>query len=159
MEKLDIICIGSIKEKFMKEMIAEYQKRLSRFCKLTITELSEKKLPDNPSELEIQKALMTEGESMLKCAPSDAFKIAMCIEGEKLCSVKFAKKLQSGFARSGKVAIFIGSSYGMSETLKSSCDMRLSMSDMTFPHQLMRVILLEQVYRSYRIISGEPYHK
>ena len=159
MEKIDIICVGNIKEKFMKDFLAEYQKRLSRFCKFTITELSEKKISENPSDTEIEKALDAEGEAMLRAASTDSFKIALCIEGKGMSSESFAKKLEQGFTKSGKIAFFIGSSHGMSENVKKACDMRFSMSELTFPHQLARCMLAEQIYRTYKIRSGEAYHK
>lgn len=143
----------------MRDMCGEYSKRLSRFCKLTVTELPEKKLSDNPSVMEIEKALFAEGEAMLRAAPPDAYKIAMCIEGGQLPSEKFAKKLEEGFCRSGKLVFFIGSSHGMSESVKKACDMRFSMSELTFPHQLARCMLLEQIYRTYKIRNKEAYHK
>ncbi len=159
MERLDIICIGSLKEKFMRELCGEYVKRLSRFCTLKITELPESRLPQSPSPSEIARALEREGEQMLSCAPADAFKIAMCIEGNEMSSEKLAQTLRDAMAYSGKAALFVGSSHGMSEQLKSKCGLRLSMSRMTFPHQLARCMLLEQLYRSYKIRRNEIYHK
>ncbi len=159
MERIDIICIGNIKEKFMRDMCAEYEKRLSRFCKFQVTELSEKKLGDNPSLTEIEKALEAEGEAMLRAAPVDSFKIAMCIEGKQMPSDKLAQKMSSGFMRFGKISFFIGSSYGMSEKIKKTADMQLSMSELTFPHQLARCMLFEQIYRTYKIRNNETYHK
>ena len=149
MERLDIICIGSLKEKFMRDMCGEYIKRLSRYCTLKIT----------PSHAEIARALEKEGEYMLAAAPSDAFKIALCIEGEQMSSEKLSKTLNYAMACSGKTALFIGSSYGLSERLKGACRLRMSMSRMTFPHQLARCMLLEQLYRSYKIRRNEVYHK
>lgn len=148
-----------MKEKFMREMCGEYEKRLSRFCKLNIVELSEKRLPDNPSEAEIQKALEAECDAMQKAVPADAYKIALCIEGKGMPSERLAAKMAEGFSRSGKLAFFIGSSHGMSERLKAACDMRFSMSELTFPHQLARCMLLEQIYRTYKIRNNEAYHK
>ena len=136
----------------MRDMCAEYVKRLSRFCKLTITEIPEKKA-------DVDKALAAEGELMLRAAPPDAYKIALCIEGAAMSSEKFAKKMEGGFARSGKIALFIGSSHGMSDSVKAACDLRFSMSELTFPHQLARCMLLEQVYRTYKIRNNEAYHK
>lgn len=159
MERIDIICIGTLKEKSMKEMCAEYVKRLSRYCKLTVTELPEYRLPDSPSESEISKALQHEAQSMLQTAGGGAYKIAMCIEGKKLSSEKFAMSMEEQMNRFGRTVIFIGSSYGMSENLKKECDLRLSMSEMTFPHQLARCMLLEQLYRTYKIRKREIYHK
>ena len=159
MERIDIICVGSMKEKFMRDMCQEYYKRLSRYCKINVVELPEKRINDNPSQTEIARALEAEGESMLKSAPPDAFRIALCIEGGQMPSEKFAKKMEEGFAKSGKVAFFIGSSHGMSENVKKSADLRFSMSQLTFPHQLARCMLAEQIYRTYKIRKNENYHK
>lgn len=159
MERIDIICIGTLKEKFMRELCEEYKKRLSRYCKLTVHELNEYRLPSEPSDAEITRALDTEAEQMLNITPAGAYKIAMCIEGKMTDSVALAKQFQSAMDRQGKVAIYIGSSYGLSESLKSQCELRLSMSPMTFPHQLARGMLLEQIYRTYKIRKNETYHK
>lgn len=159
MEKIDIICVGSIKEKFMRELCDEYKKRLSRFCKLTVTELNECRLPADPSDSDIKRALLSEAEEMQRRTDSGVFKIAMCIEGKMLDSETLAKKLENAMALQGKIAIFIGSSHGLDESFKASCDMKLSMSPMTFPHQLARGMLLEQIYRAYKIRYSEKYHK
>jgi len=159
MERIDIICIGTLKEKFMRELAGEYVKRMSRYCKLNIVELGEVRLPQQPSDFEIQRALDLESQTMLATTPKDAYKIAMCIEGSQCSSRELAEKCENAMQSSGKIAIFIGSSYGLSEKLKSECDLRLSMSRMTFPHQLARCMLLEQLYRSYKIRRKEIYHK
>lgn len=159
MEKLDIICIGTVKEKFMRQFCSEYIKRLGRFCDIKITELPESRLPQSPSESEILRALDKECVQMLSAAPRNAFKIAMCIEGRQYSSKDFAQTLETGMARGGRTAVFIGSSYGMSQKLKAECDILMSMSRMTFPHQLARCMLLEQLYRSYKIRKNEIYHK
>lgn len=159
MERIDIICVGTLKEKFMRELCEEYKKRLSRYCKLTLHELSEYRLPSEPSEAEITRALEAEAEQMLNITPVGAYKIAMCIEGKMLDSVALSKQLQGAMDRQGKVTIYIGSSYGLAGSLKSQCDLRLSMSPMTFPHQLARGMLFEQLYRSYKIRKNETYHK
>ena len=159
MERLDILCIGNLKEKISREMSAEYEKRLSRYCKLKITELAEYRLPQSPSDAEISRALESEAQAMLAAAGSGGYRIAMCIEGKGMSSEKLAKTLDSAMMTSGRTVIFIGSSCGMSQALKDSCDLKLSMSEMTFPHQLARCMLLEQIYRSYKIRRGETYHK
>ena len=159
MEKIDIICVGTLKEKYMRELCAEYVKRMSRFCSLTVTELSESRLPQSPSAGDISRALDKECAAMLACAPHDAYKIAMCVEGAQFSSEKLAYTLDRCMTDCGKAVIFIGSSYGLSDTLKNACDLRLSMSCMTFPHQLARCMLLEQLYRSYKIRRNETYHK
>lgn len=159
MERLDIVCVGSLKEKSMRDICAEYQKRLSRFCKLTITELGECRLPDSPSQAEIDRALDSEGEQMLKFITPNTFAVALCIEGKQLGSEAFSKKLEQGMALGGKTVMFIGSSHGLSNNVKAACNLKLSMSEMTFPHQLARCMLLEQIYRAYKIRYNESYHK
>ena len=159
MERLDIICVGSIKEKFMQGLMAEYTKRLTRFCKLTVTELRESRLPDSPSDAEINTALESEADAILSKIPQGAFTVAMCIEGRQQSSEELARTLEKGFAKSGKAVFIIGSSYGLSERVKAAADLRLSMSAMTFPHQLARCLLAEQIYRTYKIRNNESYHK
>lgn len=159
MERIDIICIGTLKEKFMRELAGEYMKRMARYCKLNIVELAEVRLPRQPSDFEIRRAIDTEAQIMLDAVPKDAYKIAMCVEGLQLSSPRLAQMCENAMKSRGKIAIFIGSSYGLSETLKSGCNLRLSMSSMTFPHQLARCMLLEQLYRSYKIRRKETYHK
>ena len=159
MEKIDIICVGGMKEKFMRDMCAEYQKRLSRFCKVTVTELAEYRLPDSHGAAQIERALDIEGEAILSQIADGTFSVALCVEGNKLSSESFSKKLEDGMRMSGRAAFIIGSSYGLSPKVKSACDMRLSMSDMTFPHQLARCVLFEQIYRAYKIRFNQSYHK
>lgn len=159
MERLDIICVGTLKEKYLKDLCAEYQKRLTRFCKVNITELSEFKLRENPVEADIHRALEAEGRAMMSACDAGSFKIALCIEGEQYSSEKFSKLLDRAFLERGRVTLIIGSSHGISEDVKKQCDLRLSMSKMTFPHQLARGMLLEQVYRAYMIRTDRAYHK
>lgn len=158
--KITIICIGKIKEKFFQDAIKEYSKRLSRYCKLDIVELTDEKTPDGCSSAVEEQIKAKEGERILNAIKGDEFVISLAIEGVKMTSVKMADKLEK-LALSGKshVAFIIGGSLGLDKRVLDKSDLLLSFSDMTFPHQLMRVILLEQVYRSYRIINGEPYHK
>lgn len=155
-----IICEGKLKEKYLRDACEEYQKRLSAFCKLNIIELSPKRLSDTPSQGEIDNALIAEGKEILSKIPSNAKVYAMCIEGKQLSSQKLAKELElcavSGFSN----AVFIiGGSFGLSDEVKHRADFKLSMSEMTFPHQLARVMLLEQIYRSFNITNGGKYHK
>lgn len=159
MERLDIICVGTLKEKYLKDLCAEYQKRLTRFCKINITELSEFKLPQNPADSDINRALESECRAMQNACDMSSYKIALCIEGEQYESEKFASKLENAFLQKGRVTLFIGSSHGMHDEIKKMCDMRLSMSKMTFPHQLARGMLLEQIYRAYMIRTDRAYHK
>lgn len=158
--KISILCVGKIKENFYREAVAEYAKRLSRYGKLEIREAADEKTPDQPSEAQRLQILKKEGERLQKYLSKDAFHIALAIDGQKLDSVRFASRLeQLGISGISHVQFLIGGSLGLDQELLNSADLKLSFSDMTFPHQLMRVILLEQLYRAQRIINGEPYHK
>lgn len=157
--KIDIICTGNIKEGYLKKGIAEYTKRISAYASVNIIELKEERLGRNPSKAEIAQALEAEGERILKVLPKTSTVISLCIEGRKLNSVEFADLVDRAMDEGGAGLTFIiGSSYGLSEEIKK-LGYRVSFSDMTFPHQLMRMILLEQVYRSFKILKNEPYHK
>ncbi len=158
---VNLIAVGKLKESYFREACGEYSKRLGAFCRLSITELAESRLSDNPSEKEIKAALSAEGKTMLPILRGkDCFNIAMCVEGTRLSSEKLAEKL-NGIFLSGKstVNFILGSSFGIDEEIKKICGLRLSMSDMTFPHMLARVMLLEQIYRSFNILNGGKYHK
>lgn len=162
--KITVLCVGKIKEKFYRDAIAEYEKRLSRYCKLEIVEVSDEKTPEGASELVEAQILEKEGERMRtrldKIQQNGAFVCALAIDGRQLDSVELSRKIEHlGTGGTSHIVFMIGGSLGMSETVLKRADMRLSFSKMTFPHQLMRVILLEQIYRSYRIMNGEPYHK
>ena len=161
MLKINIICIGKIKEKYFTDAIAEYQKRLGTFCKFQIIELPEERIKSNtPNAAQINEVLISEGKRILqKISPSD-YVAAMCIEGKLLSSEELAQTL-SGAAVIGKstVSFIIGGSYGLSDEVKNRADLRLSMSRMTFPHQMARVILSEQIYRAFEIINNGKYHK
>ncbi len=160
MQKITVLCVGKLKEKFYIEAAAEYCKRLQRFCKLEVIELPEYRLPENPSAAEIQKALETEGNAIREKLPRGGAVVAMCIEGKTCPSESLAQKLQD-FAVSGKtqVTFLIGGSVGLDAQLKAQADWRLSMSPMTFPHHMARIMLLEQIYRAYQIQAGTKYHK
>ena len=158
--KISILCVGKIKEKFYREAIAEYEKRLSRYCKLEICEVADEKTPDSPSALEKKQILEREAQRLDKYLRPDAYVIALAIDGKTMDSVGLSQHLQNlGIKGCSHIQFLIGGSLGIDEALLRRADMRLSFSEMTFPHQLMRVILLEQIYRSYRIMNGEPYHK
>ena len=158
--KITVLCVGKVKEKFFTDAIKEYSKRLSRYCKLEIVEVADEKTPDGASELVVSQIKEKEAERMEKYLPDSAYVIALAIEGKKLTSEKLAEKIDSlGISGTSHLVFLIGGSLGMSDRLLKRADYLLSFSDMTFPHQLMRVILLEQIYRSYRIIHREPYHK
>lgn len=158
--KITVICVGKVKEKFYRMAIDEYMKRLGRYCKPEIIEVADEKTPDNASAHEAELIKDKEGERILKNIRKDGTVIALAIEGKMLSSEQLADKIsQLGVKGESHIQFIIGGSLGLSEKVLKEADMLLSFSKMTFPHQLMRVILLEQVYRSYRIIQGEPYHK
>ncbi len=158
--KISIICVGKIKEKFYQDAIAEYSKRLSRYCKLAIIEVTDEKTPDGCSAAMEEQIKVKEGDRILNSLKGDEYVISLAIEGKKMDSVTFANKIDNlGIQGISHIAFIIGGSLGLDGRVLSKSDMLLSFSDMTFPHQMMRVVLLEQVYRGYRIINGEPYHK
>lgn len=158
--KITLITVGKIKEKFYRDAIAEYSKRLSRYCKLNIIEVADEKTPDKASEALEQQIKEKEGERILSKLSEDAYTIVLAIDGKNPDSVELAEKVkQLGVHGVSHIQFIIGGSLGLDEAVMKKADYKLSFSRMTFPHQLMRVILLEQIYRSYRIISGEPYHK
>ena len=160
MQKVTLICVGKLKEKFYAQATAEYAKRLSRFCKLEIVELPESRLSDSPSPAEISQALTAEAALIEAKLPKGSALVAMCIEGEELSSPQLAEKMRQ-FAVSGvsNLTFLLGGSVGLSPAIKAQADFRLSMSPMTFPHHLARVMLLEQIYRAYQINAGTKYHK
>ena len=159
MHSLTIITTGSIKEGYLNEALAEYKKRLGAYAKIEEIELREERIVNESSRTEIERALASEGEKILKRIPKDAYKIALCIEGRQYSSEDLARILSEGCGTSGKLCLIIGSSHGLSEGVKAACDLRLSVSKLTFPHQLMRVMLYEILYRSYSILAGKSYHK
>lgn len=160
MVKITLITVGKIKEKYLKDAIAEYSKRLTRYCKLEIIEVADEKTPDQSSEAADQAIRDKEGERILKHIRDDMYVITLEIVGKMLTSEEFAKKIEMlGVQGISSIALIIGGSIGLGKEVLKRSDYALSFSKMTFPHQLMRVILLEQVYRAYRIINGEPYHK
>jgi 23S rRNA (pseudouridine1915-N3)-methyltransferase len=157
---ITLVTVGKIKEKFYSEAIAEYSKRLSRYCKLEIVEVADEKTPDNASEVMETQIKLKEAEKILKNIREDSYCIALAIDGKKYNSVDFARHIEKlGVAGKSNIAFVIGGSLGLHENVLKRADEKISFSDMTFPHQLMRVILLEQIYRGYRIINNEPYHK
>lgn len=158
--KITILCVGKIKEKFYRDAIAEYEKRLSRYCKLEIIEVADEKTPDGASELVEMQIKEKEAERMEKYLRDGAYVCALAIDGKQLDSVELSEKIEKlGTSGTSHIIFLIGGSLGMADSLLKRADMKLSFSKMTFPHQLMRVILLEQVYRAYRIMNNEPYHK
>lgn len=157
---ISVICVGKLKEKFYCDAAAEYEKRLSRFCRLQIEELPEERLPDRPSDAQRAAALEKEGREIAARLPRDAAVIALCVEGEPESSEAFAERLEklAGSGRSRAVFV-IGGSEGLHASVKERAEFRLSMSPMTFPHHLARVMLLEQLYRAFQIRAGTRYHK
>lgn len=158
--KITVITVGKIKEKYLKDAIAEYSKRLSRYCKLEILEVADEKTPDGASEIVEENIREKEGERILKLIKEDAYVITLEIGGKMLTSEELADRIETlGIQGKSHLVFVIGGSIGLGREVLRRSDYALSFSKMTFPHQLMRVILLEQIYRSYRIINGEPYHK
>lgn len=157
---ITLVAVGRIKERYFREAAAEYQKRLSRYCRLDIVEVADEKTPDGASKVEEDRIKQREAERILKHVREDAYCVALAIDGEKYDSVALSKHFD-GLLLSGKsnLVLVVGGSLGLHETVLRRADERLSFSDLTFPHQLMRVILLEQLYRCFRIRNHEPYHK
>ena len=158
--KITLITVGKIKEKYLRDAIAEYSKRLSRYCKLEIKEVSDEKTPDHASDVVENTILDKEAERIMKYVKEDTYVITLEINGKLLSSEELSAKInQLGIQGTSHITFIIGGSIGLGKEVLARSDYALSFSKMTFPHQLMRVILLEQIYRSYRIINGEPYHK
>jgi len=158
--KITLVTVGKIKEKYWKDAVAEYAKRLSRYCKLDILEVADEKTPDNSSQAHEESIKRKEGERILKLVKEDSYVVVLAVEGNKLTSEGLADKINwLGINGKSHIVFVIGGSLGVSDEIMNRADYALSFSDMTFPHQMMRVVILEQVYRSYRIICGEPYHK
>ena len=158
--KITVIAVGKIKEKFYTDAIAEYSKRLSRYCRLEVIQVADEKTPDGASEAQERQIKEKEGSRILAQIKDGAYVIALAVQGTMLSSEQLASKLNKlRVDGQSQIVLIIGGSLGLSDEVLKRADYHLSFSPMTFPHQLMRVILLEQIYRSYRIISGEPYHK
>lgn len=159
MLNVNIICIGSLKEKFFADAVNEYKKRLSRYCKFSIIELDEEKINDKESSSQIEKTLTKEGERILAKIGKSDYVVAMCIEGKELSSQQLSEKLTDISMATGTVDFVIGGSWGLSNSVKNRADFKLSVSKMTFPHQLFRVMLSEQIYRAFTISANAKYHK
>lgn len=158
--KISVLCVGKVKEKFYRDAILEFSKRLSRYCKLEIIEVSDEKTQEEASETEIRIIKEKEGERLLKNIKDDAYVITLCIDGKQMDSEELSEKIEKlGIQGTSHIYFIIGGSLGLADEVMKRADFKLSFSKMTFPHQLMRVILLEQIYRSYRIMNNEPYHK
>lgn len=160
MISVQLIALGKLKEKYMKDFAAEYEKRLSGYCKLTVTELEPVKLSDNPSEQEIKNALNKETQMIKAKIPKNSYVFSMCIEGKQMSSQELSKKLED-IALTGKnnITFIIGSSFGLSDEIKQMSAYKFSMSKMTFPHKLARIMLTEQIYRAMSITNNGKYHK
>ena len=158
--KITICCVGEVKEKFYCQAIDEYSKRLSKYCKLEIKEVADEKTPDSASDNVNRMIKAKEGDRLRSCIKDDMYVIALAIDGKMLDSVELSEKIASlGISGKSDIAFVIGGSLGLDDKVLQRADYKLSFSKMTFPHQLMRVILLEQIYRSFRILKNEPYHK
>ncbi|NDO18255.1 23S rRNA (pseudouridine(1915)-N(3))-methyltransferase RlmH [Lachnospiraceae bacterium MD329] len=156
---INVICVGKIKEKYFTDAITEYSKRLSRFVKLNIIEVADEKIPDNASAKEMEIVKKKEGERILSKLPANSFAVTLCVEGKELSSTEFATKLSDISMTSSNITFIIGGSLGLSDDVKSASQLRLSFGRITLPHQLIRVVLLEQLYRAFKINNNETYHK
>ncbi len=159
MLNVNVICVGSLKENFFSDAVNEYKKRLSRYCKFNIIELPEEKISDQETQSAIEKTLFKEGERILQKISKSDYVIAMCIEGKQLSSEDLSSKLSDVSMTSGTLDFVIGGSWGLSGDVKRRADFKLSVSKMTFPHQLFRVMLCEQIYRAFSITANAKYHK
>ena len=160
MQTIQLICVGKLKEKFYADAAAEYAKRLGAYCKLTLWELPEERLPDKPSPAQIDAALDREGDRILAKLPTGAVVIALCVEGTALSSEELAARMEKWAVQgNSQLAFLIGGSCGLHPKVKERAALRLSMSPMTFPHHLARVMVLEQIYRAFKINEGSNYHK
>ena len=160
MTTINLIYVGNIRENYLLAAVAEYEKRLSAYCRLVCTEIKEEKLPDYPSQAQTEAAMKKEGERILAVLPRKSMKIALCVEGKQLSSEEFSSLIKnaenSGFSQ---ISFIIGGAFGLSEEVKKVCDFRLSLSKMTFTHRFARILLLEQIYRAENIAAGGKYHK
>ncbi len=160
MMNVTLICVGNLKEKYFKDACAEYVKRLGAFCRFNLVEINEEKISDKPSQSDIDNTLKKEGERIIAKLPKGAMVFSMCIEGTLISSEQLAGKIaEAGLNGKSELAFIIGGSWGLSEDVKRISNARISMSRMTFPHQLARVLLCEQIYRSFQINSNGKYHK
>lgn len=159
MLKVKLVTVGTLKEDYLRAAAAEYEKRLGAFCRFELVSLKEERLGDSPSQNEIKAALEREATRIIEQISSSAFCVALCVEGKQLSSEELAEKIEDISMEKSEICFVIGSSFGLSDTVKQRADMRLSVSKLTFPHQLMRVILLEAIYRAFNIQRGTKYHK
>ena len=156
---VSVITVGTLKEGYLKDAVAEYKKRILQYAKLEEIEIKEERIANEDDRAEIARALDAEAVKILSSIPKDAYKIALCVEGKQYSSEEMAAIVGDAEDRSGRLALVIGSSHGLSDKVKSAADLKLSFSKLTFPHQLMRVNLYEAIYRSFTILRGKKYHK
>lgn len=159
MSQITVITVGTLKEDYLKDAVAEYKKRLSQYARVEEINIKEERISNEDDKSEVAAALDTEAEKIISSIPKGAAKIALCVEGTQYDSPALASLIGKYNDESGKIALIIGSSHGLSEKVKRECQIRLSVSKMTFPHQLMRVVLYEALYRSFTILAGKRYHK
>lgn len=159
MANITLITVGTLKENYLKDAVAEYKKRLSQYARVDEVNIKEERIANEDDGAEIKRALECEADKILAAIPKGAGKIALCVEGKQYDSVALAGLIGRMCDESGKIALIIGSSHGLSDRVKRECDVRLSVSSLTFPHQLMRVVLYEALYRSFTILAGKRYHK
>ena len=159
MAEITLINVGTLKESYWKDALSEYKKRLSQYAKVDEVNIKEEQIKNEDDKSEIARALSLEGQRILAAVPKGAYKIALCVEGREYDSISLASVIESALDKGGKIALIIGSSHGLCDEVKKSSDLKLSISRLTFPHQLMRPVLLEVIYRSFTIIHGKRYHK
>ena len=159
MANITLITVGTLKENYLKDAVSEYKKRLSQYARVDEVNIKEEKIVNEDDPSEIRRALESEADKIIAAIPKGASKIALCVEGKQYDSVSLAGLIGRMCDESGKIALIIGSSHGLSDRVKRECDVRLSVSALTFPHQLMRVVLYEALYRSFTILAGKKYHK
>ncbi|MBR3876142.1 MAG: 23S rRNA (pseudouridine(1915)-N(3))-methyltransferase RlmH [Clostridia bacterium] len=159
MANITLITVGTLKESYLKDAVGEYKKRLSQYARVDEVNIKEEKISNEDDTSEIKRALESEADKIIAAIPKGASKIALCVEGKQYDSVALAGLIGRMCDESGKIALIIGSSHGLSDRVKRECDVRLSVSALTFPHQLMRVVLYEALYRSFTILAGKKYHK
>lgn len=159
MANITLITVGTLKESYLKDAVSEYKKRLTQYARVDEINIKEEKIQNEEDLSEISRALDAEADKILSAIPKGACKIALCVEGKQYDSPSLAKEIGGMIDQCGKITLIIGSSHGLSDKVKRECDLRLSFSALTFPHQLMRVILFEALYRSFTILAGKKYHK
>ena len=159
MANITLITVGTLKESYLKDAVAEYKKRLSQYARVDEINIKEERIANEDDESEIRRALESEGEKILAAIPKGSGRIALCVEGKQYDSPSLARLIGRMTDESGKITLIIGSSHGLCDRVKRECDVRLSVSQLTFPHQLMRVVLYEALYRSFTILAGKKYHK